>query len=193
MLGDTDSERMFALITAETRRCGDLGEGIVAAIGWIVANLPLLALNFVLTTPTDLWALRYPETHDLFVLDRPSGGTDTTQGLDASSDRIHATAPELVTRASVVVATERMDDDPGWRPLAAGELLHVDRDLTLRSSYAVPGATRPSAETGRSRRHGGRLAEFAFPHLSEAITSSGSGRRRVRSCRSPSRPGGTGP
>lgn len=138
VLGDTDSERMFALITAETRRCGELGDGIVAAIGWIAANLPLLALNFVLTTPTDLWALRYPETHDLFVLDRPSGGTVTTQGLDACSDRIHATAPDLITRASVVVATERMDDDPGWRPLAAGELLHVDRDLTLRSSTPFP-------------------------------------------------------
>jgi glutamine amidotransferase len=31
----------------------------------------------------------------------------------------------------VVVATERMDDDPAWAPLASGELLHVDADLSV--------------------------------------------------------------
>ena len=59
--GETDSERVFALITGETRRHGgDLHRGIVEAIGWIAVELPVFALNLVLTTATDLWALRYP-------------------------------------------------------------------------------------------------------------------------------------
>src|SRR5258708_17991953 len=66
--GETDSERFFALITREIRRHGDnVGDGIRAAAEWVVRELPMLAINFVLTTPTDVWALRYPERHALFV------------------------------------------------------------------------------------------------------------------------------
>ena len=39
--GQTDSERVFALITAETRRHGgDVGAGLVAAVSWIAASCP---------------------------------------------------------------------------------------------------------------------------------------------------------
>ena len=73
--GETDSERIFALITAETRRHGgDVTAGLTAAVSWISARLPVYALNLVLITATDLWALRYPATHELYVLDRPAGG-----------------------------------------------------------------------------------------------------------------------
>src|SRR5271166_1614393 len=66
--GETDSERVFALITGETRRNGgDLGRGITTAIGWIADHLPVYAVNLVLATPADLWALRYPATHELYV------------------------------------------------------------------------------------------------------------------------------
>ena len=74
--GETDSERVFALITGETRRHGgDLGRGITAAVGWIAGQLPVYAVNLVLATATDVWALRYPATHELYVLGRPAGGT----------------------------------------------------------------------------------------------------------------------
>ena len=36
---------------------------------------------------------------------------------------------DLAHRPAVVVASEAMDEDPGWRGLASGELLHVDGDL----------------------------------------------------------------
>ena len=73
--GETDSERIFALITAETRRHGgDVTAGLTAAVSWISARLPVYALNLVLITATGLWALRYPATHELYVLDRPAGG-----------------------------------------------------------------------------------------------------------------------
>src|SRR4051794_9755633 len=64
--GDTDSERFFALVTKEIDVFGgDVGEGIAAAARWVAAQLPLFALNVLLVSASDLWALRYPETHDL--------------------------------------------------------------------------------------------------------------------------------
>jgi predicted glutamine amidotransferase len=140
--GETDSERVFALITAETRRHGgDVTAGLTAAVSWIGARLPVYALNLVLITSTGLWALRYPATHELYVLDRPAGGrsgTGTGQALDAASNRIHARSPHLAHQPSVVIASERMDDDPGWRLLDPGELLHVSSTLEIRSSAPFP-------------------------------------------------------
>jgi predicted glutamine amidotransferase len=140
--GETDSERVFALITAETRRHGgDVTAGLTAAVSWIAARLPVYALNLVLTTSTDLWALRYPATHELYVLDRPAGGRagpGTGQALDATSNRIHARSPHLAQQPSVVIASERMDDDPGWRLLGPGELLHVSCTLEIKSSAPFP-------------------------------------------------------
>ena len=49
--GATDSERVFALITAETAvGTGDVTAGLVAAIGWISEHLPVYSINVVLTT-----------------------------------------------------------------------------------------------------------------------------------------------
>ena len=141
--GETDSERVFALITAETERHdGDVTEGLTAAIGWISERLPLYAVNLVLTTATDLWALRYPATHELYVLARPAGGTAAGRGLDAATSRIHARSAELAGQPSVIIASERMDDDPGWRLLDPGELLHVASDLAIESSAPFPPAPR---------------------------------------------------
>jgi predicted glutamine amidotransferase len=135
VLGETDSERIFALITAEAERCGgDVGRGLVAAIGWVADHLPVYALNVVLSTATDLWALRYPSTHELFVLARPAGGTVSSEPLDARTARIHARSDALARQPSVIVATERMDGDPGWRLLEPGELVHIDSGLRIRSS-----------------------------------------------------------
>jgi glutamine amidotransferase len=142
--GQTDSERIFALITAETtRHGGDVAAGIVSAIGWIAERLPVYALNLVLITATDLWALRYPATHELHLLARPAGGTGNGQsGLDHRSHRIHARSPHLAGKPSVIIASERMDDDSGWRPVAPGELVHVDRTLRITSSAPLPATPR---------------------------------------------------
>jgi glutamine amidotransferase len=72
--GETDSERFFALITREAQRAGDVDQGIRRATEWVAANLPVLSLNFVLITASDLWALRYPAAHELQVLERAAGG-----------------------------------------------------------------------------------------------------------------------
>ncbi len=140
--GDTDSERLFALVTAETGRSGgDVTAGLLAAIGWVCRTLPLYAVNLVLSTATDLWALRYPATHELYVLRRPAGGTGGP--FDVRSARIRARSGELADRPVVIVASERMDDDPAWRLLEPGELLHVGADLTLTSSTPFPAPRYP--------------------------------------------------
>jgi predicted glutamine amidotransferase len=112
--GETDSERVFALITAETAaRGGDVTVVLVAAISWISTHLPVYALNIVLATATDLWALRYPATNELWVLPHPTGGAHASRALEARTDRIHARSSVLAGRPSVIIASEPMNDDPG--------------------------------------------------------------------------------
>jgi glutamine amidotransferase len=140
--GETDSERLFALITREIRRReGDVGAGIVAAASWAAEHLPVYSLNLILTTESELFALRYPETNTLYVLVRPAGGHRGGQPLHHRSSlgtRVHS--EEAAQRPVVVLASEPMDQDPGWRTLQAGELLHVGAELKVRSAIALPDA-----------------------------------------------------
>lgn len=131
--GDTDSERFFALISHEIERTGDVGEGIARAARWVARNLPVFALNLVLISSSELWALRYPDVHELYVLERTAGGPSGGRHLEHASARgtIRVRSAHLAGRSAVILATERMDEDPGWRPLEPGQLLHVDADLNV--------------------------------------------------------------
>jgi len=131
--GDTDSERFFALITREARRGGDVGDAVTRAARWVAEHLPLFAINLVLISDTELWALRYPDTHELLVLERAAGAASGNRHLEHSSPRasIRVRSGDLASCPAVVVATEKMDEDPAWQPLASGELLHVDGDLRV--------------------------------------------------------------
>jgi glutamine amidotransferase len=134
VLGDTDSERYFALITKETdAHGGDVGAGITAAASWIAERLPVSALNAIVATPGELWALRYPGQHALHVLERPAG-----PGLHVRSTTSSVHAPDLADTASVVIASEELDGESGWRMLAPGELVHVRPDLSVHSRIAIP-------------------------------------------------------
>jgi predicted glutamine amidotransferase len=160
--GDTDSERFFALITREIRSGGgDVAAGIARAVQWIARHLPVYALNLVLTTPAGMWALRYPDTHPLFVLERRRGGHHGDRHLDqagtAGHMRVHC--PDLAGTPALVVASERMDDNPGWRPMRSGELLHVGPGLRLTRTAVLTEAPRHrlrlqdlSAEAAASQR-----------------------------------------
>ncbi len=145
--GDTDSERFFALITKHIdARGGDVGAGIAAAAGWAAEELPIYCLNLVLITAGELWALRYPATNELHVLeragsargrtDRPGGGR-TDHAAAGGGVRLHS--PDLATTPAVIVASEPMDGEPGWRMMQSGELLHVDSSLTVSSRVVLPG------------------------------------------------------
>ncbi|HUL27955.1 MAG TPA: class II glutamine amidotransferase [Streptosporangiaceae bacterium] len=161
VLGDTDSERYFALITQQTEaHGGDVGAGIAAAARWIGARLPVSSLNTVVAAPGELWALRYPGQHALHIIERPAGASapagtasgaatgtvadgtvaDGTgrSGLHARSTTSSVHAPALQALPSVVVASEELDGERGWRMLASGELIHVRQDLTVESAVVIP-------------------------------------------------------
>lgn len=137
VLGQTDSERVFALITASVRaRGGDVSAGLLDSIEWLAANVPIYAVNVLLSTATDMWALRYPEPHELYMLDRrkdQDGGR-----FHLRTKRIRAQSAHLSDRPSVVFASEPMDDDPRWRLIEPGELVHVDAALQLTGKLVLP-------------------------------------------------------
>jgi predicted glutamine amidotransferase len=128
--GETDSERLFALITREiARHEGDAEAAIETAVNWVAEHLPVLSLNFVLIAPDALWALRYPETHELYVLERPPG--EPLAQRSSHGTRLHS--EHAAACPTVVLASERMDADPGWRLLDCGELVSVGSGVRLRS------------------------------------------------------------
>src|SRR5579884_2630486 len=83
--GETDSERYFALITREIERTQDVGEGIVTAARWIAEHLPVFALNCVLITDREVWALRYPDVHELHRSEERRVGGSGSRHLDHAS------------------------------------------------------------------------------------------------------------
>jgi predicted glutamine amidotransferase len=159
VLGDTDSERYFALITQQIdAHDGDVGAGIVAAARWIAARLPVSSLNAVVAAPGELWALRYPAQHALHIIERPAGdsapagvtasgqqarpaGVTEQQavpaGLHVRSTMSSVHAPALRAAPTVLVASEELDGESGWRMLAPGELVHVRPDLSVQSAVLI--------------------------------------------------------
>ena len=136
--GDTDSERYFALITQQTdAHGGDVAAGIAAAARWIAANLPLSSLNTVVAAPGELWALRYPAQHALHIIERPAGPGAGEAGLHVRSATSSIHAPALDAAASVVVASEELDGEDGWRMLAPGELVHVGPGVGVESAVVI--------------------------------------------------------
>ena len=145
VLGDTDSERYFALITQQAdAHGGDVGAGIAAAARWIAARLPVSSLNTIIITGGELWALRYPATHALHILERPApelGHREYIEGeagLHVRSDTSSFHVADLHTIPSVVIASEELDGEDGWRMLAPGELVHVRPDLSVESAVVIP-------------------------------------------------------
>jgi glutamine amidotransferase len=138
--GETDSERLFALISREiSERGGDVEAGIAAAVEWVAAELPLFALNFVLATADDIWAFRYPDAHRLLILERATGGRSGNRHLDAASSAgtVRVRSGALADRAAVIFASEQMNEDDGWRSLAPGQLAQVDSDLEVGSRHIL--------------------------------------------------------
>ena len=137
LLGTTDSERFFALVTRHIRdHDGDVRAGIVSAARWLAENVELYSLNFVMATPEELWALRYPDGNDLWVLDHAPDREPLSE--HGSHGEIAIEMPAAATQPVVVVASERMDDDPRWRELRSGELLRVGPDLELSIDLILP-------------------------------------------------------
>jgi glutamine amidotransferase len=145
--GSTDSELYFTLMTKRIEENGgDIAAGIGQAAREIAAEIPLYSLNMLLTTPTDVWALRYPDTNELWILERsiaalgaPSG-PDGSDGFDgrSMSGITRVFSGQLAILPSTVIASQPMDTNPLWRLLDSGELIRVDPRLNVTSTIAVP-------------------------------------------------------
>jgi predicted glutamine amidotransferase len=135
--GETDSERLFALITREiAAAAGDVEAGIATACAWVAEHLPVFAINFVLTSAQRVWAFRYPLTHELFVLERSAGSAlEHSSTLGSRITSAHGERNPLV-----VIASERMDADSGWRELGCGELVSVSPTLEVSSRRMLDSA-----------------------------------------------------
>jgi hypothetical protein len=73
------------------------------------------------------------------VLQRAPGGTSGGRHLEHASARgsVRVRSGELARLPAVVVASETMDEDPGWRAMQPGELLHVDAALNVTVTKAL--------------------------------------------------------
>ena len=142
VMGDTDSERFFALITLAIREAGgEVRAGITAAVHEVVTEYELYSLNFVLADIGHLWALRYPEPNPLHLHRRRRGGPSGAAPLDeadaAGTLRLHS--EDGAVAPLVVIASERISDEPGWEEIHPGELVHVGPDLEVDRETIVFG------------------------------------------------------
>jgi predicted glutamine amidotransferase len=142
VMGDTDSERLFALITLAIREAdGDVRAGITAAVREVIAEYELYSLNFVLGDLGHVWAFRYPEHNPLHLHRRQPGGPSGAAPLDeadsAGTLRLHSDDGAVVPL--VVIASERISDEPGWEEIQPGELVHVGPDLRVDREMIAPG------------------------------------------------------
>ncbi|MGC2565702.1 MAG: class II glutamine amidotransferase, partial [Mycobacterium sp.] len=83
-----------------------------------------------------LWAVRYPESHELYLSDRREVLPDHRFHL--RTRRIRAESQHLRERPSVVFATEPMDDAARWQPIEPGELIHVEAGLQISRDLVLP-------------------------------------------------------
>src|SRR5215204_2663351 len=115
-LGDTDSERYFALLHHHVGEAPDVLTGIQKTLHWIEEHCTYTSLNFLLADGDSLYALRLPGTEDLFVR-RLEAGEDL-QGLSSYGTR---TEGRNLTEA-ILFASERIDSASSWQELAPGTL-----------------------------------------------------------------------
>ena len=149
--GETDTERVFALITLCIRRAGgDVRAGITAAVRELAEGYELYSINFVLGEVGHLWAFRYPEHNPLLILEHHGDAELIERDAQGTlSMRANPRGDEPM----VIVASERMDTDPGWQDVGVGELIHVgpDREFDRQTLLTEP-PRHPMVLSGRAER-----------------------------------------
>jgi predicted glutamine amidotransferase len=151
--GETDSERVFALITLCIREAGgDVRAGVTAAVRELAEDYELYSINFLLGEVGHLWAFRYPEHNPLLVLEHAGGDNRALIERD-----LHGTlsmrADPRGDQEMVVIASEAMDADPGWQDVGVGELIHIGPDLELdRQTILTEPPRHPMVLSGRAEQ-----------------------------------------
>lgn len=115
-LGETDSERYFALLHHHIGEARDTITAIRKTIDWIEENCTYTSLNFLLADGESLYALRLPDTEELYV--RRLKPEEELRGLSSYGSRTEG----QVSRGAVLFASERIDPAPSWKELEPGTL-----------------------------------------------------------------------
>ena len=152
VMGETDSERFFALITLAIRDAGgDVRAGINSAIREVVEHYELYSLNFVLGELGHIWAFRYPEHNPLHILCRGPGGRDGELDHADSAGTLQLHSDDAAETPVVVISSEQISKEAGWEEVASGELVHVGPDLKVDRETIVDGPPRhPMVPSGRA-------------------------------------------
>jgi predicted glutamine amidotransferase len=128
--GETDSELFFAFLLTHLDEAG-LGDAepgpatdrvLRDAVREVRARPDFGAFNFLLSDSTATYAHRFGRT--LFLLER--GPADAVRVNRESSEGVVVQTPWSQRRYAVLVASERLTDEP-WQELADGMLLRIDR------------------------------------------------------------------
>lgn len=131
VLGTTDSERYFALLTSYLRESpGDVPRALRLCLTWLAENVSIYCLNCVLATPQEVWAVRHPDTNPLWYLSGQSGtgSHPAPEGLSEVqlTSRYWAVAGlDPTINMVTVVASERMTEESQWDMITPGWALHA--------------------------------------------------------------------
>ena len=107
VVGDTDSERLFAFIATRIDRAADIERGVIAAVRDLHAAGDLGSLSFLLSCGERIYAHRLGR--GLYVVTRHDAGEPS----------------------SLLVASEPLTDEP-WRELPERSLHVLEADLSIR-------------------------------------------------------------
>jgi glutamine amidotransferase len=130
-LGNTDSERYFALLHHHIREARDTITGIRKTIRWVKDNCTYSSLNFLLADGDSLYALRLPGKEGLFV--RRLEVEEDLRCLSSYGTRTEGHVPQ----GAVLFASERIDSAPSWRELEPGTLAVANSGLGLELHHLV--------------------------------------------------------
>jgi predicted glutamine amidotransferase len=124
-LGETDSERYFALLHHHIGEARDTITGIRMTIDWIEENCTFTSLNFLLADGDSLYALRLPGKEGLFL--RHLEAEEDFRGQSSYGTRTEGRH----SRGAVLFASEELDPSPSWRELEPGTLAVASCDLRV--------------------------------------------------------------
>ena len=130
ILGQTDSELLFAFLMTRLDEAGvadvdpesQTDQAVRAAVRELRARTHVGAFNFLLANRSCTYAHRFGRS--LFLLERGPG--DAVRSQRTSRDGVVVETPWSQRRTAVLVASERLTDEP-WEEIAEGMLVRLDR------------------------------------------------------------------
>ena len=127
LLGDTDSERYFALLRYHLGEASDTLTGIQKTVEWIKENCAYTSLNFLLADGDSLYALRLPDDEELYV--RHLEPEEDLLGVSSYGTR--SESDHLA--GAILFASEKLDPATSWRKLEPGTLTVARSNFQLEA------------------------------------------------------------